>query len=87
MTSFCRDQADARLIGVEYICSERLFNVLPDREKKLWHAHVNDVKAGSMIAPGSSRESEREQLKEIAKTYGKAWMTWNVRPVSENPGL
>ena len=29
----------AKLIGVEYIVSERLFKSLPDDEKRLWHSH------------------------------------------------
>ncbi len=31
-------EEDARLIGVEYIISEKLFDTLSDEEKKLWHA-------------------------------------------------
>lgn len=29
----------ARLIGVEYIISRRLFESLPEEEKKMWHSH------------------------------------------------
>lgn len=31
--------AGARLIGLEYIISERLFRELPEQEKKYWHSH------------------------------------------------
>ena len=31
--------AGARLIGVEYIISERLFKALPEEEKRFWHSH------------------------------------------------
>lgn len=31
------DRPDARLIGIEYIISEELFNQLSTEEKKLWH--------------------------------------------------
>jgi len=31
--------AGARLLGVEYIISERLFREQPEEEKKYWHSH------------------------------------------------
>src|SRR5688572_15089799 len=43
---------DAKLMGVEYIISRKLFDPLPSDEKKLWHSHVYEVKSGQLIAPG-----------------------------------
>lgn len=37
------DAANARLIGVEYIISRRLFDSLPEDEKKYWHSHTYEV--------------------------------------------
>ena len=37
------DKPDARLIGIEYIISRRLFQTLPEEEKKLWHSHKFEV--------------------------------------------
>ena len=39
------DSADsnARLIGIEYIISRRLFESLPEEERKLWHSHTYEV--------------------------------------------
>jgi hypothetical protein len=37
------DSPNARLIGVEYIISRRLFEALPEEEKKYWHSHVYEV--------------------------------------------
>lgn len=54
------DEKDARLIGVEYIISENLFNQLPEEEKKLWHSHRHEVMSGQLIArvcPRSPRKS------------------------------
>jgi hypothetical protein len=34
---FDSNEENARLIGVEYVVSERLFKGLPEEEKKLWH--------------------------------------------------
>ena len=39
------DSADsnARLIGIEYIIYRRLFESLPEEEKKLWHSHTYEA--------------------------------------------
>ena len=37
------NDANARLIGVEYIISRRLFEALPEEEKKYWHSHRFEV--------------------------------------------
>jgi Protein of unknown function (DUF1264) len=37
------DEPNARLIGIEYIISRRLFEDLPDHEKKYWHSHKYEV--------------------------------------------
>jgi hypothetical protein len=34
---------DAKLMGVEFIVSERLFKALAPQEKALWHSHVHRV--------------------------------------------
>ncbi len=44
--------ATAKLIGIEYIVSERVFKTLPDDERRLWHSHNYEVKSGELIAPG-----------------------------------
>jgi hypothetical protein len=38
------DSPKARLIGVEYIISARLFEGLPAEEKKYWHSHAYEVR-------------------------------------------
>jgi Protein of unknown function (DUF1264) len=37
------DKSNARLIGIEYIISRRLFEGLPADEKKYWHSHSHEV--------------------------------------------
>ena len=68
----------ARLVGVEYIVSARLFRTFPAEEKKLWHSHRYEVKSGQLMAPGSSLAAELSLMKELAPTYGKIWQTWQV---------
>ncbi len=72
------DKADARLIGIEYIISARLFATLPPEEKKLWHSHVHEVKSGELIAPGIGDVAEKQLMRDLAGTYGKTWLTWQV---------
>lgn len=69
---------DARLMGVEYIISERLFKTLPPDEKKLWHSHQFEVKSGSLIAPGLPAVAEKALMSNIVNTYGKTWHTWHT---------
>ena len=42
---------NARLIGVEYMISPRLFATLDAEEKRLWHSHVFEVKSGMLVMP------------------------------------
>ncbi|MCL6745378.1 OBAP family protein [Kosakonia sp. R1.Fl] len=69
---------NARLMGVEYIISERLFKTLPPEEKKLWHSHRYEVKSGSLIAPGLPTVAEKALMSNIVNTYGKTWHTWHT---------
>ncbi|KAK4589454.1 hypothetical protein RGQ29_020150 [Quercus rubra] len=43
------DHAQGRLIGVEYIVSDRIFEALPPEEQKLWHPHVYEVALASQF--------------------------------------
>ena len=69
---------DAKLMGVEYIVSEKLFKELPPQEKALWHSHVHEVKSGQLIAPGLPGVAEKELMKKLINTYGKTWHTWHT---------
>ncbi len=72
------DRKDARMIGVEYIISERLFNTLPEDEKKLWHSHRYEVQSGQLFAPKVPNVAEKELMKDLINTYGKTWHFWQV---------
>lgn len=69
---------DAKLMGVEYIVSARLFADLPAAEKALWHSHVHEVRSGQLIAPGIPEIAEKELMKKLVSTYGKTWHTWHT---------
>lgn len=70
--------ASARIMGVEYIVSEKLFRTLPEAEKKLWHSHSYEVKSGTLIVPGIPELAEHELMEKLVSTYGKTWHTWHT---------
>ena len=69
---------NAKIMGVEYIVSERMFRNLPAEEKKLWHSHVHEVKSGTLIAPGLPLVAEHELMEKLVSTYGKTFHTWHT---------
>jgi hypothetical protein len=69
---------DAKLMGVEYIISARLFKTLDNEEKKLWHSHHYEVKSGELIAPGIPDIAEHELMEKLVSTYGKTIHTWHT---------
>jgi hypothetical protein len=72
------NRKDAKLMGVEYIISEQLFNSLPTPEKALWHSHVHEVKSGQLVAPGIPAVAEHALMEKLVHTYGKTWHTWHT---------
>ena len=61
------DTKDARLIGIEYIISEELYNKLDPEEQKLWHSHVYEVKGGLIKCPNIPTMAETEIMKFLIK--------------------
>ncbi|KAL4294356.1 hypothetical protein AHAS_Ahas18G0219900 [Arachis hypogaea] len=72
------DDANARLLGVEYIISDRIFEDLPDEEKMLWHSHAYEVKLGLLISPRVPEMIAMPELENLAKSYGKFLCTWQA---------
>jgi len=69
---------DARLIGIEYIVSERIFKGLPEEEKPLWHSHRHETTAGELVMPGIPEMVEHTAIGTLVSTYGKTWHTWQI---------
>ena len=72
------NRTGARLLGIEYIVSAKLFKTLPQEEKKLWHSHRFEVKSGQLVAPGLAEAAEKTLMADLVPTYGKTWQTWHV---------
>jgi hypothetical protein len=69
---------DAKIMGIEYIVTEKLFTTLSEEEKKMWHSHHHEVKSGSLIAPGIPEMAEHELMEKLVSTYGKTIHTWHT---------
>lgn len=69
---------DAKLMGIEYIVSERLFSSLSEEEKRLWHSHHYEVTSGALVIPGVPGPAEHAVMEQLVTTYGKTWHTWDT---------
>lgn len=70
--------SDAKIMGIEYIISARLYKQLPKQEKLLWHSHRYEVKSGELIAPGIPLAAEHKLMEKLVSTYGKTIHTWHT---------
>ncbi len=72
---------NATLIGIEYIITADQYNLLPNREKPVWHYHQIEFATNRADAhfPDLTPQKEGESLKKLADTYGKVILTWNPK--------
>lgn len=69
----------ARLIGIEYMITPKLYETLEPEERKLWHSHVFEVKSGMLIMPQPSvlvpqaawEKAETAEMEDVVELYGK----------------
>jgi hypothetical protein len=73
---FDGNTTEARLMGVEYIISAKLYGTLPTEEKPLWHPHNYEILSGTLRMPGLPDAAEKAALKTKINSYGKTWHTW-----------
>lgn len=66
----------AKLNGIEYIVSEKLFDALPIEERKYWHPHNYEILSGELAAPGIPKSAERSLIGGKMNSYGKTWHVW-----------
>lgn len=85
-------EANARLIGVEYMIKPHLYEKLDAEERKLWHSHVYEVKSGMLImpvpraVPDSVWEvAENKEMEEVVVLYGKVFHLWQTDRGDELP--
>lgn len=67
---------NAKVIGIEYVITNKLFKTLPQSEQKYWHPHDSEVDTGLLTLPGLSEEKQKDILANLRSTYGKTWHVW-----------
>jgi hypothetical protein len=82
---FDGNTADARLMGIEYIISEKLYQTLPAQEKAYWHPHNYEVLSGTLRMPGLPDAAEKAALETKINSYGKTWHTWMTGVHGQQP--
>ncbi len=75
---FDGNSEEAKMNGIEYIISERLFETLPAAEKKYWHPHNHEILSGQLVMPGLPDIAEKAALADKMNSYGKTWHIWNT---------
>jgi Protein of unknown function (DUF1264) len=77
-TLFDGNTRTAKLNGIEYIISEKLFATLPEAERKFWHPHNGEILSGQLVAPSIPAAAEKALMRTKMNSYGKTWHTWNT---------
>ncbi|RFU75853.1 duf1264 domain-containing protein [Trichoderma arundinaceum] len=76
--------SDARIIGIEYMITPRLYESLPSDERRLWHSHVYEVKSGMLVMPNRIvpqavwELAEKREMENIITLYGKVYHLWQT---------
>ena len=66
----------ARILGVEYLVTDAIYQSLSAEEKKSWHPHAYEVTSGLLVAPSLPEEEENKLMATVKTTWGKTWHTW-----------
>jgi hypothetical protein len=69
---------EARLHGVEYIISAKLYDTLPAEERPYWHPHNYEILSGTLRMPGLPDAAEHAALETKLDSYGKTWHFWKT---------
>ncbi|WEW61032.1 hypothetical protein PRK78_006521 [Emydomyces testavorans] len=78
-------EKNARLIGVEYMVTPKIYETLPEEERKLWHSHEFEVKSGMLVMPAPKGmlstawdKAELAEMENVVPLYGKTYHMWQV---------
>ncbi len=67
---------DAKLIGVEYLVSDSVYQRMPADEKAFWHDHKYEVDAGFLKSLTQTGDEEKQTLIKVRTLWGKVYHTW-----------
>lgn len=83
--------SNARIVGIEYMVTPRLYETLPADERRLWHSHVYEVKSGMLVMPNrivpqaAWELAEKREMEKIITLYGKTYHLWQTDRGDELP--
>jgi len=78
--------SDAKIKGMEWFITPKLFKQLPLEERKLWHSHPYEIQSGMFVIPEANEEDELKLLEWLITTYGKVTDVWqNGRDLPAGP--
>ncbi|MDX2038170.1 MAG: DUF1264 domain-containing protein [Isosphaeraceae bacterium] len=67
---------NAKLIGVEYLVSDKIYRSMPESEKTHWHDHLHEVDSGLIRSLTQTGKEEAETLAAVRTLWGKVYHTW-----------
>ncbi len=67
---------DAKLIGIEYLVSDAVYQKMPAEEKTYWHDHKHEVDAGYLKSLTQTGAAEKQTLAAVRTLWGKVYHTW-----------
>jgi hypothetical protein len=79
-----KNDKTAKLLGVEYIITDKLYQGLPEDEKRFWHPHTYEVLGGQLIAPNMDQKGGRRVHESPYHHMGQS-SSCVARPIHRNP--
>lgn len=67
---------NAKLIGIEYLVTDAMYQRFPAEEKAYWHDHKHEVDAGLIRSLTQKGEEEKATLGVVRTLWGKVYHTW-----------
>ena len=77
-------ESNARILGIEYMITPKLYETLPQEERKYWHSHVFEVKSGMLVMPqgilpeAAWQAAENKEMEQVVELYGKVYHLWQI---------
>ena len=69
---------DAKLIGIEYLVSDELYQKMPLGEKQYWHDHKHEIDTGLLKSLTQTGDEEKKTLAAVRPLWGKVYHTWTT---------
>ena len=67
---------NAKLIGIEYLVTDAIYQKMPTEEKLYWHDHKYEVDSGLLKSMTQTGDDEKKTLATIRTLWGKVFHTW-----------